>query len=49
MVWNSHPTSGIFTISDVNGTDLNIFDNYGNLGAIDIIVHATTYVNAYTR
>ena len=48
MVWNSHPTPGIFTIADENVTDLNIFNNYGHLVSSDITVHATTYVNADT-
>ena len=48
MVWNSHPTSGILTIEDSNGTDLKMFNNYGQLSASDIKLHATTYVNTDT-
>ena len=41
--------SGILTIADSNGTDLNMFDNYGRIIASDITVHATIYLNEYTR
>ena len=49
MGCNSHPTPGIITIADVNGTDLNLFNNYVQMSASDITVHAKTYVNADTR
>ena len=45
MVWNSHPTSGILTRADGNGTDLKQFFNYGKLRTSDIKVLATTYIN----
>ena len=49
MGWNSYPTSGIITISDGNGTELNIFNSYGKLSTSEITLNATTYVNADTR
>ena len=46
MGWNSHPTSSILTISDGNGTDLNLFVNYFQLSASDSKTPAKTHVNA---
>ena len=34
--WNSYPTPVILNISVANVADLNMFDNYGHLKAIDI-------------
>ena len=42
MGCNSHPTAGILAKADGNVTDLNIFYNYGQLSASEIIVHSTT-------
>ena len=49
MRWNSHPTPGILTIAYGSVTYLDQFDNYGHIGASDLTVHETTYVNADTR
>ena len=49
MGWNSYPTSGILVIADGNGTDLNLFYNYGHLSASEITTYETTYANEDTR
>ena len=49
MVWNSHTTTGIPTIAYGNLTDLNIFENYGQLIPSEITFQATTYVKEDTR
>ena len=41
--------SGILAIADGNDTYLNLFNTYSQLSTSDITLHATTYVNAYTR
>ena len=49
MGQNSHPTSGILTTADANGTDLNLFNNYGQMSASDITTNSKIYVDAETR
>ena len=39
MGQNSHPTSGILTTADANGTDLNLFNNYGQTIKSEITKH----------
>ena len=41
--------SSILIISDGNGIDPNLFDNYGQLSAVEITVHTTTYFNRDTK
>ena len=45
---NSHPVSGILSISDANLKDLNLFRNYGQLNASKITTHAKFYFDAGT-
>ena len=48
MGWDAHVTSFIMTITDSNSTNLNLFDNYGNMSESEINMHATTYVDTDT-
>ena len=49
MVWNSDIILGIRTTADTYGTDLNLFDNHGQMIASEITIDAKFYVDIDSR